>query len=78
MIINFDQKQLSAETILSQISEQAIYEYYLNEPIKANKLVRCCFHEDKSPSLSFYMTSKGNLMYKCFGCGVQGNVFSFV
>ena len=35
----------------------------------------CPFHEDHSPSMS---VSPERQIYKCFSCGVAGNVFSFV
>ncbi len=36
---------------------------------------RCPFHEDNSPSFSVDPVNK---VYHCFGCGVGGDVFSFV
>ena len=75
--IDFDEIYLTSQQILERISEQTIYEYYLNESIK-DKLVKCCFHKDTNPSMGFYISSSGSLNYKCFGCGAQGNVFSFV
>lgn len=32
-------------------------------------IVRCCFHDDKIPSLSLHMVSGG---FRCFACGIHG------
>ncbi len=41
----------------------------------ANYMGLCPFHNEKSPSFSVH---QGKQMYHCFGCGVGGNVFTFV
>jgi DNA primase len=41
----------------------------------ANYIACCPFHSEKTPSFSVSQT-KG--LYKCFGCGAGGSVFSFV
>lgn len=78
MSISFDEIYLTSQQILERISEQSIYEYYLHDKIRSDRLHKCCFHKDKNPSLGFYRSSSGELVYKCFGCGSQGNVFNFV
>lgn len=41
----------------------------------SNHMGLCPFHNEKSPSFS---VSAGKQMYHCFGCGVGGNVFTFI
>lgn len=41
----------------------------------ANYISRCPFHDEKTAS---FVVSPGKQIYKCFGCGVSGDVFSFV
>ena len=41
----------------------------------ANYLGLCPFHSEKTPSFS---VSRDRQMYHCFGCGVGGNVFTFL
>lgn len=66
------------ENILDYVSEEDIYSYYLNNNIKANKLYKCCFHDDNTPSLGFYKSKSGKLYYNCFGCGEKGSPIEFV
>jgi len=35
---------------------------------------RCCFHDEKKPSLTFYTSTD---TFKCFGCGKSGDVINF-
>ena len=49
---------------------------YINlEPKGKNFFGLCPFHDDHSPSMS---VSPERQMFKCFTCGVGGNVFTFV
>lgn len=41
----------------------------------SNYMGLCPFHNEKSPSFS---VSQSKQMYYCFGCGVGGNVFTFI
>jgi len=41
----------------------------------SNHMGLCPFHNEKTPSLS---VSSSKQMYHCFGCGVGGNVFTFI
>lgn len=46
-------------------------------PIKkvpsGNAIARCCFHEEDTPSLTFWKTH-----FVCFGCGARGDIFGFI
>lgn len=78
-VINFKPiKQLTASELYDQVSQEDIYSFYLGERIKPDKLVRCCFHKDNTPSMGFYKTKYGNIRFKCFGCGEEGGAIEFV
>lgn len=49
---------------------------YLNLQKKRNRYWACCpFHNEDTPSFS---VSPDNQMFHCFGCGVSGNVYTFL
>lgn len=49
---------------------------YVSLKHKGNSYSACCpFHHEKTPS---FHVSRDKQMYHCFGCGVGGNVYTFV
>lgn len=54
---------------------QVISEYVTLRKSGRDYSARCPFHSEKTPS--FYV-SEAKKIFKCFGCGVAGDVFSFV
>ncbi len=70
--------KLSGEEILERVTQKSIYEHYLNTSIREDKLYKCCFHEDNTPSLGFKVMESGMMIYNCFACGAKGGVFKFV
>lgn len=49
---------------------------YLNLQKKRNRYWACCpFHNEDTPSFS---VSPDNQLFHCFGCGVSGNVYTFL
>ncbi|MGN0435208.1 MAG: DNA primase [Wujia sp.] len=49
---------------------------YISLKKKGNSYSACCpFHHEKTPS---FHVSKEKQMYHCFGCGVGGNVYTFI
>jgi DNA primase len=41
----------------------------------ANYKACCPFHEEKTPS---FVVTRSKQMFKCFGCGISGDVITFV
>jgi len=44
-------------------------------PCPNSGIVKCCFHEERTPSLSVF---DGGKAFKCHGCGKSGDVLAFV
>lgn len=66
------QKQYEYAT--EQIRITDVVSHLLN-PKTLKRNIKCCFHEDKSPSLKIY--EKDN-RFICFGCGARGSPIDFV
>ena len=66
----FIEKVRAASDIIS-VAEQ----YFPLKHAGVNFTALCPFHSEKTPS---FIISKQKQIYKCFGCGEGGNVFTFV
>lgn len=74
-MINFIPEE-KVQEILERVSiEQIISRYVSLRQQGQNYLGLCPFHNEKTPSFSVN-PSKG--LFYCFGCGVGGNVFTFI
>lgn len=72
--------QFIPESIVSEIRQAAnivniIGEYVQLKRAGNNHVGLCPFHAEKTPSFS---VSEQKQMFKCFGCGVGGNVYTFL
>ena len=72
--------QFIPESIVSEIRQSAniisvIGEYVQLKRTGNNHVGLCPFHAEKTPSFS---VNEQKQMFKCFGCGVGGNVYTFL
>ncbi len=66
----------AAETIKERLGIVEVLESYIRlEKAGAHYKARCPFHHEKTPS--FFVSPQRNNYY-CFGCGVKGDIFTFV
>lgn len=64
------------EEIRSRNDVVDVINSYVNLKKKGNTYSACCpFHHEKTPS---FHVSREKQMYHCFGCGVGGNVYTFL
>ncbi|OGS35981.1 MAG: DNA primase [Elusimicrobia bacterium RIFOXYB2_FULL_49_7] len=68
------------ESILEEIKSRVDFLAFISRYVDlkragANYKGLCPFHQEKTPS---FMVSPNKAIYKCFGCGVGGNLFTFL
>ncbi|MBS5823962.1 MAG: DNA primase [Clostridium argentinense] len=69
-----------SEEVIQKVREQTDIVDVISEKVRLKKSGRnfignCPFHSEKTPS---FTVSQDKQIYKCFGCGEAGNVFSFI
>src|SRR3712207_2045208 len=61
--------------VLDDLGElrQLFQELWPDQTFEHGHCVRCPFHADHEPSLSFYLATDGKVRYHCFGCQAHGD-----
>lgn len=68
--------QRAIDEIRSQADIVRVISDYVTLKKRGSTYVACCpFHQEKTPSFNVH---PGKQVFKCFGCNVGGNVFTFV
>ena len=79
MIIDFSIKpKIDKNFILSRVSQENIFSYYLHLPELNKKLIRSPFREDNHPTCGIYKSSSGTLYLHDFAINKHYNCFSLV
>lgn len=75
--VDFNNLVLSRDFILQNITEQQIFDYYIDQPYKLGEMIKSNLRDDDhTPSFNVYLKDN-QLKYKDFGHS-QGNCFEYV
>lgn len=81
MKFDFGVELLTKDKVKEKISDQQIYEFYLNKRIDFNTKYNSPYRDDKNPSLSFLVSQNGDILWRDWGDFFQEkseDVFNFV
>lgn len=70
--------KLNKDLILSKLSEEQIFSFYIGSEIRSKKLFRSKLRNDKNPTCSMYRSKSGALIYKDFATNQHLNCFAYV
>lgn len=70
--------KLTKDLILSKVTEEQIFYFYLGSDIKNRKLFRSKLRSDKNPTCSMYRNKSGTLIYKDFATDQHLDAFNYV
>lgn len=74
----YENEQISKELILSRVSEEQIFAYYIGPEVIGKKLFRSKIRSDRNPTCSMYRNRSGTLIYKDFATGEHLACFNYV
>ena len=64
---------------LNDIDLRTLIEQETGEKFDRNGHIKCCFHDEKTPSMSVKFFPNANKQrYKCWGCNVSGDAIDFI
>lgn len=69
---------LNSDTLLSRISQEEIFEKYLQIPVQTRFLVKSPLRKDNTPTAGFYYTPEGMLRFNDFRGDFHGDCFNLV
>lgn len=73
-----NKQSLNKNDILSKVSEEQIFSFYLRRDIQNKKLFRSPLRNDKNPTCSMFRNNSGTVIFKDFATGDYLNCFGFV
>ena len=72
------QPTISKDLILSKLSEEQIFAFYIGSEIFSKKLFRSKLRQDKNPTCSMYRNKSNVLIYKDFATGTHLDCINYV